>query len=118
MLTDSDLAAMRQAQEAALPETATIKRATNTRTASGGTTQSWATAGTSACRLSSRGVPREYLEAGAARGVQYWMVTMPHGTNVTREDQLVIGARTLEVVGFASGGAWQTALRAVCVEVG
>lgn len=107
---------MRAAQATALPETATIQRATTSRTASGGTTTNWATAGTAACRLSSRGVPQEYLEAGAARGVQYWMVTLPYGTDVRRTDRLVIGAQTLEIVGMASGGAWETALRAVCVE--
>jgi head-tail adaptor len=118
MLTDSDLAAMRATQARALPETATIRRATTSRTATGGTSESWDDAGSASCRLSSRGVPREYLEAGAVSGAHYWMVTMPYDTAVTREDRLIVGGRTLEIVGFASGGEWATALRAVCVEVG
>ena len=36
---------------------------------------------------------------------------------VMREDRLVIGDRVLSIVGFASGGTWETAKRAVCVEV-
>jgi uncharacterized membrane protein len=64
VLTDADLAGMRAAQLMTLPETATIQRATDTRTAAGGTSQSWASAGTASCRLSSRGVPREYLASG------------------------------------------------------
>jgi head-tail adaptor len=116
-ITPGELSLDREDQERWLPDTATIQRATDTRTAAGGTSQSWTSAGTASCRLSSRGVPREYLALGAQRGAQYWMVTLPHDADVTRKDRLVIGARTLEVVGFASGGAWETALRAVCVEV-
>jgi head-tail adaptor len=117
VLTAAELAAMRAVQKAALPETATIRRATASRTTTGGTSLEWSDAGTAACRLSSRGVPQEYLEAGAARGVQYWMVTLPYGTDVRREDRLVIAARMLEVVGLASGGEWETAMRVVCAEV-
>ena len=116
MLSAADLAAMRTTQEAALPDTATIKSATSGRSDTGGVTTSWGGTTAVACRLSSRGVPEEYLAMGAERGVQYWMVTLPYGTAVTADNRLVIGTRTLEIVGFASGGKWETALRAVCKE--
>jgi head-tail adaptor len=116
MLSAADLAQMRAAQAAALPDTATIKSAEAGRSDTGGITKDWSGTTTVACRLSSRGVPQEYLALGATRGVQYWMVTLPHGAAVTADNRLVIGARTLEIVGFASGGEWETALRAVCKE--
>ncbi len=116
-ITAGELGLDRDDQELWLPDTATVRTKTRTVNSSGGYTESWANGASYSCRLSSRGIPREYLQQAAVQGVQYWMVTLPHDAVVTRKNRLVIGSRTLEIVGFASGGEWQTALRAVCVEV-
>lgn len=117
MLSSDELAAIRAEQVATMPDTCTVQSVTRTADGMGGFTEDWDDSASYACRLSSRGVPREYLEMAAAQGAHYWMVTLPHGAVVTREDRLKIGDRALSIVGFASGGAWETALRAVCVEV-
>ena len=118
MLSASDLTALQAAQEGLLPDTCAVHRATTEADGLGGVTASWAPTGDAyACRLSSRGVPDEYLQLAAVRGKTPWMVTLPTGADVLRTDRLVIGSQTLEVVGFASGGAWETAKRAICVEV-
>lgn len=117
-LSAADLATMRAAQSAALPDTATVKRRVQTADTVGGTTYTWPSAtATLACRLSSRGVPSTFIELYADRNAHLWMVTFANGANVLAGDRLVIGSRTMQVIGFASGGEWQTALRAVCVEV-
>jgi hypothetical protein len=54
---------------------------------------------------------------GATLGAQLWMVTLPQTADVQAEDVLTIGSQSMRVLGIASGGAWETATRAVCVEV-
>lgn len=116
-VTAAEISAMQDAQESLLPDTATVRTKMRTANGIGGFTETWANGATYACRLSNRGVPREYQQQAAVTGVQYWMVTLPHDATATRKDRLAIGSRTLEIVGFASGGEWETAKRAVCVEV-
>ena len=117
-LEAADLVSMRAAQEVLLPDTCAVTRRTATADGLGGETWTWAQVGaTIACRLSSHGAPQEYLQVGAVRGKTIWMVTLPYGTDVVREDRITISAQVLEVLGFASGGAWETAMRAACVEV-
>ncbi len=118
MLSSTELAAIRATQQEALPDTCVVQSRAYTPDGQGGLEGGdWQDGTRYACRLSSRGVPKEYLEMAAIEGVQYWMVTLQHDAVVTREDRLKIGDRVMSIVGFASGGAWETAKRAVCVEV-
>ena len=117
MLSSDELAAIRAEQVANMPDTCTVQNVTRVPDGMGGFTEAWDDGTSYACRLSSRGLPREYLEIAAISGAHYWMVTLPHDAVVTREDRLVIGGKTVSIVGFASGGEWETAKRAVCVEV-
>lgn len=117
MLSSDELAAIRAEQVATMPDTCVVQSVTRTADGMGGFTEDWDDSASYACRLSSRGLPREYLEMSAITGAHYWMVTLPHDAVVMREDRLVIGDRVLSIVGFASGGTWETAKRAVCVEV-
>lgn len=117
MLSSDELAAIRAEQVANMPDTCTVQNVTRTLTSSGGSTRDWVDGASYPCRLSNRGLPQEYLQLAAVQGVQYWMVTLPHDAVVTREARLVIGGKTVSIVGFASGGEWETAKRAVCVEV-
>ena len=114
MLSDADLAAMRATQEAAMTETCTRRRTPLVSDSQGGYTKGTATTATLACRVSSRGLPQEYLHLSAATGKEFRMVTLPHGSDVKRTDDLVIGGVVHRVIGFASAGDWETALRAVC----
>lgn len=117
MLSSDELAAIRAEQVATMPDTCVVQNVTRTADGMGGFTEDWDDSASYACRLSSRGLPREYLEMAAISGAHYWMVTLPQSAVVTREHRLKIGSRILSIVGFASGGTWETAKRAVCVEV-
>jgi len=118
MLSSDELAAIRAEQVATMPDTCVVQSRTHTPDGQGGQKAGdWQDGASHTCRLSSRGVPKEYLEMAAIEGVQYWMVTLQHDAVVTREDRLKIGDRVMSIVGFASGGAWETAKLAVCVEV-
>ena len=114
MLSDADLATMRTAQEAALTEICTRERTPLVNDGQGGYTKGTPTAISLACRVSSRGLPQEYLHLSAAIGKEFRMVTVPHGSDVLRTDDLVIGGVTHRVIGYASAGEWATALRLVC----
>lgn len=117
LLTANDMAVMRAAQNAALPDTCTRTRTPLVSDGMGGQKEGMPTTASYACRLSNRGVPSQYEAMGAALGQQLWMVTLPCDADVIAEDVLAIGAQTMRVLGIASGGEWQTATRAVCVEV-
>jgi hypothetical protein len=114
MLTDADLAAMREAQDLALPDTCTRTRTALTQTAGGGYTETAASTLTPPCRTSSRGVPQEYLRQAVESGRAAMMVTVPQGSDVLATDKLTIGGVVYQVIGFASAGGWETALRCVC----
>lgn len=117
MISAGDLAAMRAAQRAAMPSTCTRRRVPLVADGRGGYTEGVAATITLACRVSSRGLPSEYLRMGVASGKALIMVTVPHGSDVLRTDTLVVGAKTYQIIGFDSAGAWETALRCVCEEL-
>lgn len=117
MLSAAELAAMQAAQAEAMPDTCVRSRVTLTADSMGGATAGTPTTANYACRLSSRGVPDEYLAMARASGKQLWMVTLPSAADVLSTDILTVNGVKMEVLGFASGGVWQTAKRAVCVEM-
>jgi len=117
MLTTDQLAAMRAAQAEALPDTCTRTRTPRVADGQGGFTDGTPVAVALSCRKSSRGIPDHYMAMQAAQGKQLWMVTFIQGADVQARDMLTIDGDTLSVLGIASGGEWETAVRAVCVEV-
>ena len=118
ILTADDLEIARTAQETAFPDSCLVKRRVSTANTTGGHVETYpATTHTYACRLSVSGVPSAYLALAAERHQTPFVVTLKHDADVLVSDRLVIGGRTLSILGFASGGAWLTALRVVAVEV-
>jgi len=117
LLTAGDVAMMRAVQNAALPDVCTRTRTPLVPDGMGGERPGTPTTASYACRLSNRGVPAQYEAMGAAMGQQLWIVTLPYNADVVAEDVLTIGAQSMRVLGIASGGEWETATRAVCVEV-
>lgn len=119
MIDARTLAEMKTRQQAAMPDSCVVKRLTRASDGAGGSTESWATAATVACRYApARGA--EQQAAGKLAAVGVWTVTVPQGTDVRATDRLVIGTRTFEVVTTAAGsvdGAWETALRVLATEV-
>ena len=119
MLTDAELAAMRDAQEAVLPDEAAVYRRVRTTDSHGGQIETWPeVTHTYGCRLSYRGIPSAYISMAAARNQVPLMVTFSQGADVLAGDRLSInGGAAVSVIGIASGGEWETAVRAVCVAV-
>lgn len=116
-ITAGELALERAEQQRWLPETCTVRRVTYTQSAYGSTAESWANANTYACRVSPAASPRELALAGRQVHEAGLVVTLPYGADVRPDDRLVVGARTLEVTGVVTGGAWQTVLRVLAKEV-
>jgi len=117
MLTNADLAYMRATQEDALPDSCTRERTPMVADGQGGFIAGTPVVVTLPCRKASRGIPDHYMAMQAAQGKQLWMVTFAYGADVRARDVLTIGGVDMTVLGLASGGAWETAVRAVCVEV-
>lgn len=118
MISTAALAAMRTALEASLPDSATIRRNTQTSDSAGGKTDSWADLATVACRVSPSGrAPEERVIAERIGSVGLWTVTLPALTGITARDRLLIGTRTLEVVALLAPRSWELCRRVVCSEV-
>jgi hypothetical protein len=114
MLPSADVTRMRQVQVEAMPQTCTRSRPTWTDDGGGGRLPGAPVEITLACRVSSHGVPTEYQRAEALAGRELRVVTLPHGSDVVRTDQLIVGGQTLEIVGGIAAGEWATVVRLVC----
>ena len=92
----------RAAVLAAMPDVATIYRATTTRTA-GGYAQSdpWPVAGTTRCRLTTSltTVPSEQPGASQLVSITHWMLTVPAGADIRRSDRIEVQGTLFEVLG-------------------
>ena len=119
MLSASEIAAMREAQEAALPDTCTILRRTLTNDGQGGYVETWSEVATGVkCRLvHSNLAPRETVIAERAAGRTVWQLTVPYGTDISRTDRVVVNGVTYEILAVWSGGTWETARRVVLAKV-
>jgi len=121
LLSDRDLAEMRAAQEEAMPTSCTVQRVSEASDSYGGMTPTWATLASYSCRdmpLSSLNLGvQEGLLAGRVASGSERVITLPYDATCTAKDRIVIGSRTLEVLGVAAVGDWQTALRVLCKEI-
>ncbi len=118
MLRTSDVARMRAVQEMALPDVCTRTRPTYTKDGLGGRVESGEdTLENIPCRISVLRWPRDIFRANGSALRVSTVVTVPNGTDVVETDRLEVVGRTWEVVGFMSIGAWETALRCLCMEM-
>jgi len=118
LLDTVDIEILRTAQESTLPDSCAVKRRTSTANTTGGFVETWpATTYTYACRISVNGIPDSFLQMAAERRRTPYILTLAHDADVQISDRLVIGGKTLGVIGFASVGTWQSALRVVAFEV-
>ena len=115
MLSAAEVAAMRATQGEALPDTCSRERVTLTADGTGGHTQETATVAYT-CRVSPTS-GRDLEVAARLTSERTLTVTLPWDADVISEDALLIGGRRLEVIAPLVGGAWQTALRVLAVEV-
>lgn len=117
-LSAAEIAAMREDLEDTLPDTCVIQRRTLTSDSQGGRTESWAAAGTVACRLSPLGnLDSEESRADRVSGEEDWIVTLPASTDVTERDRLVILTNTYEPVGLRAVRSWELSRRVNCKRI-
>ena len=113
---------MRTELETTLPDTCIIERRALVADSIGGRTESWAAAGTVACRLSPSGGPSatggsEQERAGQIAAIADWTVTLPAGTDVTEVDRLSIGSVTYEVSAIRSTRSDEISTRVEAVKI-
>ena len=120
MLTAAEITAMQDTQKAALPDTCTIKRRTLSSDSAGGFTEGWTDQASGvACRIAPvRSISdAESIVGGAFQGKTLWQLTLPAGQDIGHADRVVVGGNTYEVAALNSGGAWNTATRAIVAKV-
>jgi hypothetical protein len=120
MLTANDLALMRAAQQAALPDTCSIQRATSSHNVIGEGVPSWAAVGVAIpCRLAPQLRRRDLQAVGEQqRTVGDWVVTLPYDTDVRSGDRIIIGGDVYDVIDTQRAESWLTAIRCEVRRVG
>lgn len=105
-----------ETQRLAMPESATIQRASYVPDGSGGRTRTWADLAT--------GVPvrvhamdaDEKEEAGRLGMQGGYTLTVPQGQDLKPADRLVVGSRTFDVAGILGASSFQVDQRVVAQE--
>lgn len=117
MLSEKELADMRDQQEENMPETVYIQKKVSVSNGAGGFTETWETESTVAGRIGPVGKsPEEKEIAARLTGVTGYTVILPHDAVVDEKNQLQINGRQFFVAGVPKKSL-QTALRAVVAEV-
>lgn len=117
-ITAAELVCLREGITASWPDTVHITRATRTSDNAGGFTTSWATVATVAGKVQpDLTQPAEPVAGDRQSSVQRWWVRLPHGTDVTTRDRLVVGTRTFEVVGVIGGHSLELFRMTRCIEL-
>ena len=112
MLSTAELAAIRADVAGMLPDTGAILSVTRTPTATGGFTEAWGTASTTAYRLDPQG--GRMAQAGAALEPYHaFVLTLPYDAVITTADRFQDAAgRQYAVTGVDSVKSWAVSVRA------
>ena len=119
MLTAAEITGMRSTLDESLPGTAVISRATWVSDNQGGSTATWAAAGTVIARISPA-TARPGVEPVAGGGLvseSDWVGTFPDGTDITVRDRVVWSGATFEVVDLDKPRTWDLCVRVDLVKV-
>lgn len=119
LLSTRQLAQLRAAWTAFLTDTGTILRATETRSGTGGVTQTWTASSSGPCKLLPRrgGLGVERDQAGKLVALRRANIVWPAGTDVTVRDRIAVNARTFEVLAVGARESNEVARVAACVEI-
>ncbi len=114
MLTDTELAQMREAIEDILAETCTIYTCSMIGDGQGGKSEQWSAGTATVCRLalmSAEDATRYADKLGAQSG---WVITLPYDTDVSVYDKIVVDDVEYRVIGTNEHESWIMAMRAYC----
>ena len=118
MLTDTDLADMRDAIGELLPAVCDILTVTRTSDGQGGFTDAWGTATASVkCRLDwKRGDERVF--GSNLQPYTGWVLSLPFDTTITETQRIQLGQIVYNVVMVDNNKSWNAVLRCALEEVG
>lgn len=117
MIDQATLEAMRQVQEQAMPDQATIRRPTFTNDGRGGRTKTLTPVGTFSARLAVSSYQPGVRKIGEREVPSaYATITLPYGTDVRPGDEITVCGRTF-LAGSIVTGSWETARQVLCSEV-
>ena len=113
--TPREMLILRATSRGLMPESVQIMRPTNSKPASGGTTQAYATVRSVPGRLAGGGNAARIIadRYGFNSG---WMITVPHSADVRIDDRLEIAGRVFEIVGIDAEHSNQISQRLACRE--
>lgn len=112
MLTDAELAAMRDVDASAMPYTGYVMRYVGTADGMGGYRETWGTVGTVVCDLWQLNLRQnEIVSGGQIVARAGWRIDVPFDADVTARDRMTIEGRTFEIVRVNNDAAWRTHLR-------
>ena len=117
MITDTEIMAMRDTQEDALPDTCIVRRRTLISDDMGGYTETWTDVGEYSCRIVPETTNDEGEQSEKVTVRAEWAITLPYNADVQEADRVQHGSTYYEVVQVRGGESWQTALRCVCWRV-
>jgi hypothetical protein len=105
--TTGELAQLKVDSRKAMPDTATIMRPTYTN-GPGGQTPTFATIGTTPCRLTASVLSggSEQMAAGQLASTVAYMLTVPADTDIQARDQIKVGTSTFEVNAGKRNASW------------
>lgn len=107
MLTDKDLAQMRETANAALPDFAEIQRRTLTPDGYGNATETWEVIPAVPCRITpDKNKKAEVEQAGVVTTIADFLVTLPYETVIRATDRLQINGTQYEVIGENPVTSW------------
>ncbi len=117
MLSATEIADIREAIEASLPETVEVQRASRVADGAGGQTVTWSPAGTYPGRLAPAGGEDEREFAGRVAGRSLWRITLPALADARLADRVAVGGRTFEVLGVRAR-SFEVCRVCLAVEIG
>lgn len=117
MLSDAELAALRQDMLDLMPDSCVIQRPTETVGSAGFPSRTYNAVGTVVCRLDplKRQATQEVIALQEAL-TYYRQLTVPYDTDLRAEDKVVIGTRSYEVRQLDDDHSLRAVRRAVVVE--
>jgi SPP1 family predicted phage head-tail adaptor len=116
MLTTAEITAMRATADTALPDLATVQRATTVSDGGGGTTTSWADVATVACRIAPAGGGEGATTGERVVDESTHILTLPAVADITEADRLLIAGRLYDITLVRHRGAWELSRRAEAKE--
>jgi len=112
MLSERDLAQMRETEEAALPDVANIQRRTLTPDGYGNQTETWSTVQSPPCRIAPYKEKKiETEQAGVITAIAEFIVTLPYDVVINATDRLQINGTQYEIIEAVTDTSWRISRR-------